>query len=100
MRVSTYRNVTRTLCAALVCSTFSCSIEGSDEGTPLKATTVRGLTTTSVTGAAVAPNSVAEIQSFLDSAFYKDTDITRSFHTIFAEQVDCINFDAQPTVSA
>jgi hypothetical protein len=41
----------------------------------------------------------ARVQSYLDT-FYAATDIVHSFQTIHGEQIDCIPFDAQPTMRA
>ena len=38
------------------------------------------------------------IQTYLDSTFYRDADIRHSFRTVAGEQIDCIDFAAQPTV--
>ncbi len=43
-------------------------------------------------------DSTEAIQAWIDQDFYSDADIQRSFHSIFGEQVDCIDFYAQHSV--
>jgi hypothetical protein len=45
-----------------------------------------------------AGDSVADIQSWIDTNYYADADIQHTFHTIFGEQIDCIDFYAQYSV--
>ena len=44
--------------------------------------------------------STDEIQTYLNSKFYADSDIRHSFNTAVGERIDCIDFYAQPTVKA
>lgn len=55
-----------------------------------------GVATSSV---ASVQGGAASVQAFLD-ARYKQSDVQHSFHTIFGETIDCIDFFAQPGARA
>jgi hypothetical protein len=46
----------------------------------------------------VSDATVSNIEAFIAANYYADSDIQHSFHTIFGEQVDCIDFYAQPSI--
>jgi hypothetical protein len=43
-------------------------------------------------------SDVSDIEAFIAENYYSDSDIQHSFHTIFGEQIDCIDFYAQHSV--
>jgi hypothetical protein len=43
-------------------------------------------------------DDASSVEAFIAANYYADSDIQHSFHTIFGEQVDCIDFYAQPSV--
>lgn len=63
------------------------------------AKTNAGTTPTATSTAAVSAEEAARVRAYLDS-FYTAKDVTHSFRTKFGEDVDCIDFYAQPSVRA
>jgi Neprosin len=87
---------------------LACSSQGTDASTPsapssqLRTTGAIAPTSTQV-GTSTADSgldSPDEIQSFIDHYYYQDSDIQHTFHTIFGERIDCIDFYAQYSVRA
>jgi len=51
-----------------------------------------------VDASALSDSSVSDIEAFIADNYYSDSDIQHTFHTIFGEQIDCIDFYAQHSV--